>query len=740
MKIKNSTKNKAVSLEALEKQIARYAPNADFLLLSKAYYFTAFAHEGQLRRSGEPYHHHPLEVALILTQLQLPLSSIIAGLLHDIIEDTDITEEQLRDEFGEEIATLVQGVTKIGQIEWKSMEEKQAENFRKMILSLTHDFRILLIKLADRLHNMRTLSALSEEKQKRIAQETLDIYAPLANRFGIGWMKSELEDLSFRYLKPDIYETLVKKVATGGEERDVYIEKVIEVIQKTLSAHALKGKTYGRTKHFLSIYQKMTKRGIPFEEVYDLMGVRVITDTRMNCYAVLGLIHSLWPPVPNRFRDFIALPKSNLYQSLHTTVVALEGRHVEIQIRSEEMHQLAEEGLAAHWAYKAKGHPRESDEKAFLWLRQLMEWQEEISDTRQFMDSVKTDLFSDMIYIFTPKGDVRELLRGSTPIDFAYAIHSDVGHHCVGAKVNGKIVPLGHLLENGVKVEIMTSKDHFPNRNWLKIVKTPKAKARIKHFIQTEERTRSLEIGKKLLARELKKSRLNPQEVFKSEQILLAVKPMGIYTLDDLCVSIGVGKTRVASVIRTLLPEPHFKEAALTGTERDDIEKSVVKIKGLDDILIHLSKCCTPVPGDAIIGFITRGRGISIHALHCPHIDRFDYDQDRLVEVTWDRGSGATHSVEISALTQDQPGVLAAIATVIAKADSNISRAEILTTQDKRATLKFTIDIKDATHLEQVLHSIEKVEGVLKVHRTKQKRVQRDISVGEGGAAQEGET
>ncbi len=721
MKEKQEMKAQEVSLTEIERQINRYAPQTDLSPLLQAYRFSSSAHEGQLRQSGEPFLHHPLEVALILTQLKLPLSSIVAGLLHDVLEDTAVTRSQLSNAFGEDVAALVEGVTKIGQIEFKSMEEKQAENFRKMIVSVAQDFRILLIKLADRLHNMRTLHALPEEKQKRIAQETMEIYAPLANRLGIGWMKSELEDLAFRYLKSDIYQTLEKKIAFGRKERSAYIETVIEEIKKVLAAHALSGKLYGRTKHFLGIYQKMIKRGIPFEEVYDLTGIRIITDSRMSCYAILGLIHSLWPPVPNRFKDFIALPKSNLYQSLHTTVVALEGRYVEFQIRSEEMHRLAEEGVAAHWVYKEGGHLREKEEKAFTWLRQLIEWEQEIVDTRQFMDSVKTDLFSDTVYIFTPKGDVKELLRGSTPIDFAYAIHTKVGDHCVGAKVNGKIVPLGHPLNNGDRVEILTSEGHSPSRDWLKIVKTPKAKAKIKHFVQIEERGRSLEIGKKLLERELKKAQLNPPEVFKSDRILLAVKELGIHTLEDLFVGIGYGKVRATSVIRPLLPEPHFKEGALKGTKRAVSEKGAVKITGLDDVLIHLSKCCMPVPGDSIIGFITRGRGISIHAVHCPNIDRFDYDQDRLVEVRWEQDTGTTHSVEIFVLTLDQPGVLAAISTVISHADSNISRAEIVTTQDKRATLKFAIGIRDATHLEQVINTIEKVEGVLKVHRTKKK-------------------
>ncbi len=719
LKAKPAEKEQEISLDEIEKQIRSYAPNIDFSLLSKAYDFSSSAHEGQLRVSGEPFLHHPLAVAFILTQLHLPLSTIIAGLLHDVLEDTAVTRHELSQAFGEDVTILVEGVTKIGQIAFRSVEEKQAENFRKMIVSVAQDFRILLIKLADRLHNMRTLSALPEEKQKWIAQETMEIYAPLANRLGIGWMKSELEDHAFRYLKPDIYQTLVKKVATGRQERAAYIDTVIEEVKKVLLAHSLPGKIYGRTKHFVGIYQKMMKRGIPFEEVYDLMGIRIITDSRMNCYAILGLIHSLWPPVPHRFKDFIALPKSNLYQSLHTTVVALEGRYVEFQIRSEEMNKLAEDGIAAHWVYKEGGHLRGKDERTFAWLRQLVEWQQEIVDTRQFMDSVKTDLFSDTIYIFTPKGDVKELLRGSTPIDFAYAIHTEVGHHCVGAKVNGKIVPLGHVLHNGDRLEILTSENHFPGRDWLKIVKTPKAKAKIKHYIQIEERTRSLEIGKKLLERELKKAGLHPHEVFKSDRILSDVKELGMETMEDLFVGIGYGKVRATSVIRPLLPEPHFKEEALKVTKREDREKSAVKIKGLGDILIHLSKCCTPVPGDPIIGYITRGRGISVHSVHCPNIDRFDYDQDRLVEVTWEKGAGTTHSVEISVLTLDQPGVLAAVSAVISHANANINRAEIVTTQDKKASLKFAIDIRNANHLEEVLNNIEKVEGVVKVHRMK---------------------
>ncbi|MEK7748032.1 MAG: bifunctional (p)ppGpp synthetase/guanosine-3',5'-bis(diphosphate) 3'-pyrophosphohydrolase [Nitrospirota bacterium] len=719
-KKKSNSSPKETTLEDIERRVLLYAPNADFSLVADAYQFSLEAHKGQLRQSGEPYIQHPLEVAMILTELSLPPSSIIAGLLHDVIEDTSVTPEDLEKRFGKEVAALVSGVTKIGQIEFRSVEEKQAENFRKMIVAVAQDFRVLLIKLSDRLHNMRTLSALSEEKQKRIARETMEIYAPLANRLGIGWMKSELEDCALQYLKPDIYQTLVKKVETGLKTRTAYIETVIFELKKQMSENHLVGRIQGRTKHLVGIYQKMTRLEIPFEEIYDLMGIRIMTDSRMNCYAILGLIHSLWPPVPNRFKDYIAIPKPNLYQSLHTTVVCMEGQYVEFQIRTEEMHKVAEEGVAAHWVYKEGGPARNKDEKAFAWLRQLIEWEQEIVDTRQFMESVKTDLFGDQIYLYTPKGDVKELLRGSTPIDFAYAVHTEVGDHCVGAKVNGKMVPLGYTLTNGEQVEILTLKTHLPNRNWLKLVKTPKAKAKIKHFILTTERTRSIEIGKKLLEHELRKAQLNPKEVFKSDQLLTLVRSPEILTLDDLLAGIGYGKIRATSVIATLLPELHFKEESEPKETKKKTEgKGGIKVKGLGDIMVHVSRCCSPVPGDPIIGFVTRGRGVSIHSTQCPNIDHFDYNEDRLVEVSWEHGSGVTHPVEIAVLTLDQPGVLAAVSTAISESDANISRAEVVTTHDKKASLHFSIAIRDATHLQRVLNHIEKVEGVLKVHRSK---------------------
>jgi GTP pyrophosphokinase len=710
-----------LSLENIIERIHAYAPQADVSLLTKAYEFSSKAHQGQTRRSGEPFLHHPLEVACILTQLKLDIPSVVAGLLHDVVEDTPHTREELIKEFGEDVAVMVEGVTKIGKIEFRNYEEKQAENFRKMLVSMAEDIRVLLIKLADRLHNMRTLEALGEEKQKRIAQETLEIYAPLANRLGIGWIKSELEDHCLRYLKPEVYFTLEKKVATGKDERETYIQLVIDTMQKTLDEHHFAGKIKGRYKHLFGIYHKMERQGIPFEEVYDLLGIRIITDTKMNCYALLGLIHSLWRPVPGRFKDYIAIPKSNLYQSLHTSVIGPKGRHVEFQIRTEEMHRIAEEGIASHWVYKERGQVNQKDERTFAWLRQLMEWREELADTRQFMDSVKTDLFTDVVYIFSPKGDVKELVKGATPIDFAYAVHTEVGNHCVGAKVNGKIVPLRYQLKSGDTVEVLTSPTHAPSKDWLKIVKTSKAKAKIKHLIKEEERARSLEIGRKILERELRKANLSPSESLKSEQILAGFKEQGIRTIDELCVAVGYGKISAHQAIRPLLPDTGLKEGFKDKIiKKVGLGKSEVKVSGLDDILIHLSKCCSPVPGEPIIGFITRGRGLSIHAVDCPNIDELDYDRDRLVDVDWDRDkASAAHPVDVTVLTVDRPGLLASVSSSISEAGANISHAEILTSEDKRATLHFVIDITDTKHLERVLKNIEKVDGVIQARRVR---------------------
>ncbi|MEO6665871.1 MAG: RelA/SpoT family protein, partial [Nitrospiria bacterium] len=548
----------------------------------------------------------------------------------------------------------------------------------------------------------------------------LDIYAPLANRLGIGWMKNELEDICLRYLKPEAYTTLVGKVAKQLIERDQYVQAVIETVQRSMAEYQIPGRVLGRPKHFYGIYSKMERREIPFEEVYDLIGIRIITDTKIACYGVLGMIHSLWKPVPGRFKDYIGVPKSNLYQSLHTTVIGPGAEHVEFQIRTEEMNQVAEEGIAAHWRYKEHGQIDEKDSKLFAWLRQLVEWQQDLTDNRQFLNSIKMDLFSDVIYVFTPKGDVIELVKGATPIDLAYAIHTEVGNHCTGAKINGKIAPLRTLLKSGDTVEILTAPNQVPTKDWLKIAKTPKAKARIKHWINIEERKQSLEIGKRLLERELRRNHLSPHEVFNSAAFAAIASDSGLGGPDDLLIALGYGRISLNHVINRLLPDPALKEGL-----KDKILTPIgqqnrgVTIKGVNDIMINLAKCCNPVPGDKILGFITRGRGLSIHTVDCPNVDELDYDRDRLVEVDWDVKQAATHAVKISVVTQDRPGMLAKTSAAITAADANISHAEITTTDDKKAVFHFVVDVLDTAHLAKVFREIERVDGVIQTRRTR---------------------
>lgn len=708
------------NVEELLEKVLGYNPQADVELIRKAYGFSARAHEGQVRKSGEPFLKHPLEVAQILARMKMDASSIAAGLLHDTVEDSLTTGEDISREFGEDIADLVDGLTKISKVEFLSREEKQAENFRKMLISMGKDVRVILIKLADRLHNMRTLEPLPLNKQKRIAQETLEIYAPIANRLGIGWMKVELEDLSLRYLKPEVYADLSKKVALKKAERDKYIEEVIDIVKQNLKVYGFKAEVYGRTKHFYGIYQKMETQGIPFEEIYDLSGIRIITDTKVNCYAILGMIHSLWTPVPGRFKDYIGVPKSNMYQSLHTTVIGPKGHRVEFQIRTEEMHRVAEEGIAAHWKYKDRGQIDTKDNQIYNWLRQMVEWQKDLVDSRQFLDSIKVDLFPDVVYIFTPRGDVKELIRGATPVDCAYAIHTEIGNRCVGAKVNGKMVPLRYHLKSGDTVEIITNPNHVPSKDWLKFVKTPRAKTKIKHFIKIEERKRSLDIGRKLLDKELHGIGTGITALTRSEERLGDLfREYNVKDLDDLSVLIGYGKVSPRQVVRKLFPEKVGKEEV---KEKEEAPRRVrpsggVKVRGVDDILLHFSKCCTPVPGDKIIGYITRGRGISIHTATCPNIDELDYDKERLVGVEWDVTEAATYPVKISVSTIDRPGVLASVSASITSSAANISHADISTTEDKKAILNFVVDIKDLAHLEKVIQKIEQVNGVIQVKR-----------------------
>ncbi len=710
-------------IDQLLNRLRSYQPEADLGLVRKAYEFSAKAHEGQRRRSGEPYVKHPVAVAGVLTSLKTDVAAVVAGLLHDTLEDTVATPEVLEREFGKEVVHLVDGVTKIGKITFRSSEEKQAENFRKMVLSMADDIRVVIIKLADRLHNMRTLEHLNEGKRQEIAQETLEIYAPLANRIGIGWVKNELEDLCLKHLKPDVYEMLRVRVAKRDEDRQQYIQEVRALVEKALAEAGLPGKVYGRPKHLYGIYQKMNKQSISFEEVYDLTALRIITDTKMNCYALLGVIHSLWRPVPGRFKDYIAIPKSNLYQSLHTTVVGPKGEHVEFQIRTEEMHRVAEYGIAAHWKYKEQGRVDDKDSKAFGWLRQFIEWEQDLPDNRQFMDSVKLELFHDVVYVFTPKGTVKELPKGSTPVDFAYAIHTEVGDHCVGAKVNGKIVPLKHQVTSGDTVEILTSPNQTPHKDWLKFVRTSRAKTKIKHWIKAEEQKRGLEIGRRLLESELRRHGLAPAQVLKSDQLLEVARQAGFDTADELAAAVGFGHVATAQIVGKLVAPSSGTAPARAEplppakVPSGKTEEKSVRVKGARDLLMQLSRCCNPVPGDRILGYITRGRGLTIHSVDCPNLEALDYDRERLVEVEWDTATPSQHAVKVAVIAVDKTGVLANVSSAIAECHANISRAEIMTREDRKAELDFVVEITDTSHLNRVLKAIERVDGVITARR-----------------------
>jgi GTP pyrophosphokinase len=715
----------SIGIDEIIEKVRRYNPDAQVDLIRRAYEFSAQAHEGQLRRSGEPYLAHPLAVAEILTVLKLDVPAIVAGLMHDTIEDTIRTRGQIEEQFGKDIARLVEGVTKIGKIHFKNYEETQAENFRKMLISMADDIRVILIKLADRLHNMRTIEHLDPTQQKKIAQETIEIYAPLANRLGIGWMRAELEDLCFKTLKPDVHAVLADRVAKRVEEREEYIRTVIGIVKTKLAEHGLAGEVVGRPKHLYSVFQKMEAQEISFEEIYDLTAVRVITDTLMNCYAIMGLIHSLWRPVPGRFKDYIGVPKSNHYQSLHTTVAGPKGEHVEFQIRTREMHRVAEEGIAAHWTYKERGEIDERDKLVFSWLRQLIESHQDLTDNRQFMESVKLNLYSDAVYVFTPKGAVKELVKGATPIDFAYAVHTEIGDHCSGAKVNGKMAPLKYQLRNGDTVEIMTSPGQVPHKDWLKFVKTPRAKTKIKHWIRIEEGKRSLELGKRLLERELRRHSLALGSLIKSGTLQNLALESGLTDTDDLLTAIGYGRLSAANIANRVLPEDVQRPAgpsAMDVTDKAAAKRTAsdekgVKVRGASDLMMRLSKCCAPVPGDRIIGYITRGRGLTIHTADCPNLDALDYEKARLVDVDWDIAHPSTVPVKISTLTLDKPGMLANVSAAITNADANISRAEITTREDRKALLDFIVEIQNTAHLDRVLKAVERIDGVLQTRR-----------------------
>lgn len=705
--------------------VVTYNPSADLNLIRKAYVYCAKVHQGQTRLSGEPYIIHPLEVAGLLAGLKLDVPSIVTGFLHDTIEDTLTTSEELAEMFGKEVAELVDGVTKISKIHFKTKEENQAENFRKMLIAMANDIRVILVKLADRLHNMRTLQFQPDTKQRSISRETMDIYAPIAHRLGISWIKTELEDLSFRYLQPDVYFDLATKIQRKKQERESFIHEIQEAIRQKLVEHQIVGEVSGRSKHLYSIYRKMEKRKVDFEEIYDLTALRILVDDIKSCYEVLGLIHSSWRPIPGRFKDYIAMPKGNMYQSLHTTVIGPHGDRMEVQIRTHEMHRVAEAGIAAHWKYKeGKGYD-EKEVKRFAWLRQLLEWQQELQDSREFMDSVKVELFPEEVYVFTPKGDVKGFPKGSTPIDFAYAVHTDVGHRCVGAKVNGKLVPLKHELQNGDIVEVITSPHHTPSKDWLKIVRSSRARNKIRAWIKIEERKRSIVLGRELCEKEFRKYSLNLQKVIKSGELRKIANEYGYNSEDDLLAAMGYGKVSAGQVISKLIPEERLqarqdqKESRITSVinKLKGRSSSAVEVGGMEDIMIRYAKCCNPLPGDEIVGFITRGQGVTIHTADCPFVA--ESDPERRIDVTWAKGKSAALPVRLRVFCMDEKGILANMTLAITNAEANIVSAQIKSTVDKRGENIFELNVTDLTHLNKVVNSLMKVKGVMKVERVK---------------------
>jgi len=711
-------------LDQLVSELAGYHPHADLALVRRAYQFASEAHEGQTRKSGDPYVTHPLAVARIIAQLKLDVASVCAGLLHDCVEDTTATVEQLGEIFGKEIAFLVDGVTKLGKLPYSTREEQQAENFRKMLLAMARDIRVILVKLCDRLDNMRSLHHLPPEKQERIAAETMQIYAPLANRLGIQWVKIELEDLAFKYLHAGEYEQLAADVAKTRAERLEYIHHVEKLIHKEMTDNGVPCEVMGRAKHLWSIYQKMKRIQRPFEEIHDAIGFRVITDTQMHCYQGLGVAHQTWTPIPGRFKDYIALPKPNLYQSLHTAVIGPRGERIEIQIRTEDMHLVAEHGIAAHWKYKEGKPVAEGDEKKFAWLRQLMESQKDLHDPTEFLESVKIDLFGDEVYVFTPGGDVKALPKGSCPIDFAYAVHSSIGDHCSGARVNGMIVPLRYQLRNGDTIEIITNPNQKPNKDWLKLVKTARARTKIRYLLRQEQRDKAVVLGTDLIDKALRKHGTTLARADK--QLQIAARELRCVSVDELVIQVGYGKVTAQQVLEKALPElgkhdkePDKKTESMLKTLLRKVTRrtssSGIKVAGEDDILVRFAKCCSPLPGDPIVGFITRGRGVTVHRRDCDK--GLDLDPERRIDVEWDGNGKTQHEVAIQVLCADKPGLLAHISQSFSEQGVNISQAHCRATEDGRAVNTFHASVRDLDQLKQVIRSLSRIKGVFSVDR-----------------------
>ena len=714
-------------LDDLINRVKSYNPGADEDLIRRAYDYSAHMHRDQKRMSGEPYVIHPLNVALIIAQLKLDVPSIVTGLLHDVVEDTGTSLVEVQNLFGAEVATLVDGVTKVSKITFQSREEKQAENFRKMIIAMAQDIRVVLIKLADRLHNMRTLDHLAPDRQVEISRETLEIYAPLAHRMGIYWLKSELEDAALRYLDPAGYQMLKAFVAKTRVEREAYIKAVIEILSQRLDESGVKANVTGRPKHFYSIYTKMQNEGLAFEEIYDVVAFRIIVDSVRGCYEALGVVHANWKPVPGRFKDYIALPKVNMYQSLHTTVIGPRGQRMEVQIRTHDMHRVAEEGIAAHWTYKeGNGALANHQTERFAWLRRLIEWQQNLKDPQEFLSTVKDDLFPEEVFVFTPKGDVLDFPRGATIVDFAYRIHSQVGNRLIGARVNGRMVPLRYKLESGDTVEVLTSEKQVPGKDWLNWAATARAKSRIRQWLRAQESQRSIQLAVAMLDHQLEPLGLTVNQLRRDGRLDQAVKEFSTRDVDTLLAQVGYGLVSQGQLLAKVLQPEELKiyrgeKAPQAPAERPSKEarkaaSGGVVVSGLGDVMVRFAHCCNPLPGERITGFITRGRGVTIHLVGCPRA--LETDPQRRVPVVWKDGEESPHPIRIEVLCVDKPGVLAAITKSIAAAGINISTAEVKTADvNRRSSSLFELNVTSARQLNNLMHSIATIDGVLKVTR-----------------------
>jgi GTP diphosphokinase / guanosine-3',5'-bis(diphosphate) 3'-diphosphatase len=715
----------------LMKRMQENRPQDDLSLIKKAYDYSLKVHEGQTRASGQPYLIHPLEVALVLAEMKMDPVAVAAGLLHDSVEDTSVTIVDIRKEFGEQVAHIVEGVTKISKIDFATREEQQAENLRKMMLAMVDDIRVVLIKLADRLHNMRTLEHLQPERQQKIAEETLEIFAPIAHRLGMGKIRGELEDLGFRFLDPVGYEQVEKAVNARRKQGEAFLVKMQQIISDKLKEAGIQARVESRIKRLFSIHKKLQRQRIAVDQVYDLCAMRVITRSLQDCYAVLGIIHNLWRPVPGRIKDFIAMPRPNFYQSLHTSVITEDGTPFEIQIRTEEMHKMAEEGIAAHWKYK-DGPVSAQDEQRLAWLRQVVEWQRDVSDPNEFLSTLKVDLYPEEVYTFTPKGKVVVLPRDATPIDFAYTIHTEVGHTCIGAKVNGRMVPLRHKLHSGDIVEILTQPGHKPSRDWLGLVKSSRSRNKIKHWLNVHQRERAIEIGRKLIEKEARKYRIALKEI-KEEELQKVASGYGLGKVDDLMSGIGYGKYSARQVLARVLP------AGATPSISGDIEAeglgakpgtfaSVVRrvfgdhnaitVKGQGDMLVYRARCCNPIRGEGIIGYITRGKGVAVHAINCPNVTNLLYEPERRIDVEWarDESTPTAYPVKLTVFCDDRFGMLKSITGIIGDAQSNI-RNIAAHTANSQASVDIVLDISDLKHLEQIVAGLRKIPGVHEVQR-----------------------